>query len=528
MELTFPMCESIVNTLPIGLYTGRRIGIEVDKSAETSAYDLMEDKIRISYPIIAHRMNMVKDGSCNEEEAVRSMVYHEVAHAIMTPSPENIDNDELINIFEDERIETVLQDYFYDVRFRKQLYDIHGGHAPKATDAKKAFFNAVRFGLGTGKVQKEINRMIKNYAPLNPTSERYYGSPRCADYERDVHRLYDLISQEFKSNPDEFNEPSGGSGEQKQMDSIKQASGKGEEGKEESNGQKQGEGENKDEQEENGNNENEGEKKEENKNEGENESKKSTVPRENPVSHEELKRMVGASLGGHPDLNDAQVQKLNDFQRKVEIIIGNFNKKNKGGSGINTYSGVFNPRATTRPDYRFFERSMTTQGNNRFGTCHLNLIIDCSGSFCRNVPMTNGILQVLSEIERKNRNFSMDVGFINHDFRLCETVSDRKMVADGGNDVPDDMKEILMKLQKPNTCNYNIILFDGDALCNGWYPNPRKTFGVFDMKQTTLITDPENEQYMKPPFTSTKVVVTRNYTDELIDHILHALTIAFG
>ena len=189
---------------------------------------------------------------------------------------------------------------------------------------------------------------------------------------------------------------------------------------------------------------------------------------------------------------------------------------------------MFNPRATTRPDYRFFERSMTTQGNNRFGTCHLNLIIDCSGSFCRNVPMTNGILQVLSEIERKNRNFSMDVGFINHDFRLCETVSDRKMVADGGNDVPDDMKEILMKLQKPNTCNYNIILFDGDALCNGWYPNPRKTFGVFDMKQTTLITDPENEQYMKPPFTSTKVVVTRNYTDELIDHILHALTIAFG
>jgi hypothetical protein len=172
---------------------------------------------------------------------------------------------------------------------------------------------------------------------------------------------------------------------------------------------------------------------------------------------------------------------------------------------------------------------MTTQGNNKFGTCHLNLIIDSSGSFCDNVPLTNGILAVLSEIERKNRNFSMDVAFINHDFHLCESVRERRMVADGGNDIPDNMKEILMKLQKPQTCNYNIVLFDGDAICNRWGNyDGSKLFGVFDMKQTTLITDPDNEQYMNPPFTSAKVVVTRKYTEELIDHIIHALTIAFG
>ena len=58
--------------------------------------------------------------------------------------------------------------------------------------------------------------------------------------------------------------------------------------------------------------------------------------------------------------------------------------------------------------------------------------------------------------------------------------------------------------------------------------NLNKVFSVFDMKQTTLITDPDNEQYMDPPFTSTKVVVTHNYTKELIDHIIRALTIAFG
>ena len=53
-------------------------------------------------------------------------------------------------------------------------------------------------------------------------------------------------------------------------------------------------------------------------------------------------------------------------------------------------------------------------------------------------------------------------------------------------------------------------------------------FGVFDMKQTTLITDPDNESYLGSGFTSTKVIVTKNYTDELVRHITNALTIAFG
>ena len=48
------------------------------------------------------------------------------------------------------------------------------------------------------------------------------------------------------------------------------------------------------------------------------------------------------------------------------------------------------------------------------------------------------------------------------------------------------------------------------------------------MKQATLITDPDNETYMEPSFSSTKVVVTRNYTEELIRHITNALMIAFG
>lgn len=506
MELTFAKCESIVNTLPIGFYTGRRIEITLDKDVETSFYDTMEDKIVVSYPIIAMRMKQAPEGTCDEEEAVRSMLYHEVSHAILTPA-ENLYPSFQINCMEDERIETVLRHYYHGVDFRKQLLDIHDGHVPQAKDAQSAFFNAVRFGLGTGKVQKEVNRIINEYAKMNRNTRRY-DINGTSYYEQDVNDLYKLVCKEFKKNPEEF-QPQGGSGKGKPQEMDKMGNTK-PNGKEQSNEC------------ENENGEGENDKLEES------ESHKGE-PHECELSPDEVKKMVGASLGGHPNLDKAQVAKLAEFQKTVEMIIGNFNKKNKGGSGINAYSGVFNPRAVARKDYRFFERAMTTQGNNKFGTCHLNLIIDSSGSFCGNVPLTNGILAVLSEIERKNRNFSMDVAFINHDFHLCESVRERKMVANGGNDIPDNMKEILMKLQKPQTCNYNIVLFDGDAICNRWGNyDGNKLFGVFDMKQTTLITDPENEQYMNPPFTSAKVVVTQNYTKELIDHIIHALTIAFG
>jgi hypothetical protein len=513
MELTYARCESILDTLPIGFYTGRRIDISLDKEAETSFYSPMEDKIVVSYPIIAHRMSKVPDGS-DEEEAVRSMLYHEVSHAILTP--QEMRPNTAVNIMEDERIESVLRNYYHGVNFRKQLYDLHGGHAPKAENVEQAFYNAVRFGLGTGKVQTEVNRILKKYAKLNRSTNRYTSNNiDIAHYEHDISCLWDLIRKEFEDDPEAFNEQGGESGEAKQMDSLKQGQSAGQNGENQqgqNNKQMQnGEGE-------------------------ESESKQYSVGEEREevaMTMEQVKRMVGACLGTKPDnLSEAEKERLDNFQKTAEMIISNFNKKNKGGSGINAYSGVFNPRAVARKDYRFFERSMTTQGNNKFGTCHLNLIIDCSGSFAYNVNITNGIIAVLSEIERKNRNFTMDVAFINHEFHKCTSVRDRKMDAWGGNRIPAEMKQILLEMQKPQTCNYNIILFDGDAMCNNndchGMAEYQKRFGVFDMKQTTLITDPDNEEYMGSGFTSTKVVVTRKYTEELVNHITHALTIAFG
>lgn len=485
MELSFARCKSIVDTLPIGLYTGRRIPLELVKDAETSYYSITEDKIIISYPVIAYRFAQVKEGTCDEEEAVRSMLYHEVSHAILTPT--TLNNDFQNNCMEDQRIETVLKNYYHGVDFRKQLYDIHGGHAPKATDAKSAFFNAVRFGLGTATVQKEVNRIIKTYATLNRTSPNWNADYiDVSHYEDAIYELWRMIQNEFEKHPEEFSDPDG---EGQGVPSSERG---------EANGEPT--------------------------------EKISKDFAEVEMDTEQLKRMVGASLSKDAGLKPAEKEQLDSFQKTAETIINNFKKKNSGGSGINTYSGVFNPRAVARKDYRYFERSMSVQGNNKFGSCHLNLFIDCSGSFCDNVKLTNGILAVLSNIERKNHNFSMDVIFINHQLKICKSVRERQMTAWGGNSIPNNMKDIILEMQKPQTCNYNIILFDGDAICNDYsnMADAIKRFHTFDMKQATLITDPDNEPYMNPPFNSTKVVVTQQYTKELIRHITNALTIAFG
>ena len=221
MELSFAKCESIMNTLPIGFYTGRRINVKIDKKVKTSYYDPMEDSIVVSYPIIAHRMKVMPEGSCDEEEAVRSMMYHEVSHAILTPA-EALQNSFAVNCMEDERIETVLRNYFHGVNFRKQLLDVHGGHIPKATDTQSAFFNAVRFGLGTSRVQKEVQRIISKYAPMNRATARWERNIGAGYYEDDIEDLYRLIQKDFKTNPEEFQPQDGQGGEAQMMDKMVQ------------------------------------------------------------------------------------------------------------------------------------------------------------------------------------------------------------------------------------------------------------------------------------------------------------------
>ena len=498
MNITMAMCEAILKTLPVGYYCGRRIPVNFDGAAETSYYVPMEDAIYISFPIIKKGVERLPEGS-DLEQSVRSMLYHETSHAILTP-PSLIANcseerAQVLNIFEDERIETLLRDYYMNVDFKKQLYSITGGPVNPPKNVMQYFYNAVRFGnCPEKKWLNKIDELMNRYKKINRNSD-IWTTDR---YNCEVWRLYYDMCHAMPSMPTECAGFDGDIAENTN----------GGEGPE--TGSKECE------------NESVSTEKSENKSTGD---CTGALAHGISINSSEIAELIDKGLSVKNALSESQQKQVSDFEKMVNMLFTNFNKKTGSGSGINSYSGVFNPRATMRDDYRYFERSIVSNGNNKFGSLHLNLILDRSGSFYYNQDLTNAIIQALSNIEHRNKNFKMDIFFINEDIKKAETLKDREMNCNGGNRIPEKTAELFRKAQLPNTFNYNIVLFDGDAFSDEYditLAERQKKFKIFDKKQTYLITDSDNKRYMHKPFTAAKVIVTSNYTDELIKNLSRA------
>lgn len=505
MFVSFNTINSILRTLPIGYYCGRQVPVALDDKEPTSYYSPMENRIVISYPIIMEGLEKVSDENYTET-AVRSMLYHEISHVIMTPknlmSSVSSENRQLINIFEDERIETLLKDYYLDVNFKEQLHNIVTLDT-STTDPMQRFFNIVRFRVGEPQFIAEVDKIIKDYQHLTVLSDDYWEERQ---YINAIIDLYDKIASSAPA------PAQSAANSQTGFDDIKQLAealnGLMGEGQSESAAEAQNEGEDA-------------------QNEGEN-AKTGKGPY---LTTEAIKEIAKQAVSPTGTLDATASQQLASAETIIERLISNFNKKNKGGAGFNAYSGVFNPRAVMREDYKFFERSTPANGNAKYGTCRLNLFLDRSGSFYRNQNIVNALLAFLSEIERKNHNFSLSVSFINDDFVTCQTVKDRVMECCGSNRLPSNLTELFNGLQKKDSYNYNIFLFDGDAMCNnyGSIEDRKAIFKQIDQSHTCLITDSSNRCYMNNNrFTKAKVIVTSQYTEQLIDNITKAFHIMFA
>ena len=100
MEKNYGRIRQIAEQLPIGLYAKRRIETDLSEGETGSYYAPMEDKIVISFPQIAQGLTKIDENDPYMETAIRSMVYHEVSHALLTPK--DLQPTDIINIFEDE------------------------------------------------------------------------------------------------------------------------------------------------------------------------------------------------------------------------------------------------------------------------------------------------------------------------------------------------------------------------------------------------------------------------------------------
>lgn len=510
--------KKILDTLPIGYYANCRVPMTLDEEGNSSYIDLIDRHIVIGFKLIEAGMAKVEDESYLES-AIRAMLYHEVSHAMLTPKCLKV--TDINNIFEDERIETILSNFFMNVDFKKNIklindWDSYCMTRPK--NAMDAFYRAVRFRVGKKEWLETIEKVIKEYYDTTSADE-------CAwDYEYRIKEVYNMIARDFPSTPtSEMTAPpqngegdgKSGSGEgagRNTSDMRKSEAGNSE--------GKQGEGEG------------------EGKGEGEGQGEGQEGNEQNQSDMD--------GKGGNGDFNQAQIDRIRKLARKVlksvsngycdpsleqtlGRIIDSFNKKTASGSAMQSYSGVINPRLVGRPDYRIFERSANERGANKFGTVHLNLFLDESGSYYSNQEETNKLIASLAQIERTNKNFSFDIVYCGEGERLCDK-KHRTMVCGGGNRLDDEVFKLYRDLQKPNTYNYNIILFDGDAFSDVRYCNRsayQKNFGAFNNSNCTIISDPSNETAIRKYAPSARKIITRNYLSELIKNVTSALQFAF-
>lgn len=511
MNVSIKEIEEVVVTLPISYYAKRRVPIFPEKKTMvgTSYYDPAKDEIHIDCGLIQSGLKNAPETEDEEfrETAIRSMVYHELSHAILTPSSKQVQNElrydnlppEIFNVFEDERIETLLKDFYINVNFKKNLLYIFGNSIPTPTTPEEKFFNLVRFRCYQGtQWAKRVDEIIERYRGVNVNSfnsEEYSDSKLAENYIEEVAILYHEFLKEENKGKGVSDNPSERADIENSINGTGTSEGFSENNVEERTGEGQGEGEEGEacKGQSNGQGEGRGNK------QGEGQGKR-TEGNHNSHSLEGQGKDGRGGGGGKNELFgkvfNEEYKRYHDnaLTAELNVIISSFNKKNNSGSGCTSYSGVFNPRNVAREDYRYFDKKTSARGNNTYGTFHLNLVIDNSGSFSGLQNSANKLINSLIDIEKKNSNFSFDVIFSN--VGLYEATKDnRYVVANGGNALEyDEVLEVMNKHKKKNAYVYNIVMHDGwtDARASRGRKN---AFLAWDTSNTTIIDTGDNSEY---------------------------------
>ena len=523
MSITVNTIRNIFNTLPIGYYLGRRITNVLSEKTTAAFYDPITDEIVVGAPLIMEGLNHISEDISDIESLIRGLLYHEVSHVILTPSllkSYNYIYADQINIFEDERIETIMQHRFHGVNFKRNVVILNNYNGKDPENADEAFYYAVRFRHGKQTYINTVNAIIDKYSKINSKTKE-------TDYEaycEEIIELYKKIKKDWEtetSNESKSGSKSGSkSSEEKSKSSNKSSSNFSNESSKE-------------------NNEYSNESSKEN---NESSSEPSNGDSEEIIENDEdkINDLVDKITNNIYNPSDYTIDKIineaissslkNKYDDpKLVLTLSNIiNKKLKAnknnGSAINSYSGSLNKRAIgSRDDYKWWSQQNRAGHVRQYSKVHFNLFIDNSGSFYRNDDRMNTFIRALSKIN--NSDFSFDVITINTAIVEWES-HDRVFSSCGGNKLPQKIGKIVKKHMKPACNNYNIVLFDGDAHSDDYNSingTSNDTFKYFDGNNTIIISDYENKRYIDPSIKIAKVVYTHNYCDRFIEEIIKLL-----
>lgn len=499
MEISYLQVKKIFDTLPVGYYIGRDVQRELSNDSKESFYDPMNDKICISYSFIKEELKETDEK--NIENDVRTLLYHEVSHAFLTPkylmsrfserfprSEYSISSNIVINIFEDERIERIFDNFFLGVDFDEYCKRVnHWTGISKAKNIEEAWYDFIRFRTTIKTCEYLLPRLdyiIKKYSLLNTNMYRFDRS--VTDYCGDVINLFRDFYREW--NKDSKKSESNSKASTDKIDSTSSSISSSDSSVSLDLDIKS-----------------------ENIKPGKSEEKK----KESVISKSALKDIINHVTT--PYIDDKMIETFKQIFNKNSKIT----KRNS--SAINTYSGMFDARSVVRDDYKFFLQSNRIGHQKAYSKMKLNLFIDRSGSFAGSVNTVNKIIYALQKVEKLNQNFEFDVVTIGMDEQLLPK-NNRTFSAHGGNAITPKMTSIYNSLQSTQHEVINILLFNGECYTDCAFENC-KYLGCFNNKKSVIISENSNKRAFDKYIPGVKVKYCTNFTDELYKSIITALQI---
>lgn len=509
MKPSVGYCQDVLKTLPVGYYLGHPVSLRLDPTGNTTYIELDCERVTVSYNNICAALKNASD-DIDPEPIIRALLYHEISHALLTPrclfssiTFSFIDKccsryknradrakyiwnhfHDIINIFEDERIETTCRNYYLNVDFKRLMILLNGD--PKNfmnRDPLGKFFALVRYRIGTEAQLNTVSTIIKDFCGYT------YTMPHCENYVKNIIKLFaSILPSSFQHSPTD---------NEQDNDAMQDA---------QDNGSVQ---------------------------DDQNDDAEDQTPPA-PLTDDQVDAIAQAieeKLKACPiDVEKSQLKKAfktlstnreavairAQFERVVQTAL---NKHKAQSSGSLGYSGRIDPRSVANKDYRWFAKKSQGSSVKRFSKIQFNLFCDDSGSFCNSKLKMNAVILALKELAATNRDIQVKVIHCGNGITVPDQESPWLQCCNSSY-FDGNIPRIYKEAQQPDATNINMVVFDGEfgALKD---ITKDKAFGVFNHPNCIIVSDTENEEaFNKYAPQARKTFIGYRYADVFISQLL--------
>ena len=549
MQLTKELLQHYINKVPIGYYVGRNVDVAIGDKDDTY-FDLVKGSIVISYPTIKDNARLIKTDA-DAEKSVRHLIFHELSHALLTPRILHIDM--VLNVFEDERIESILKNYYLDTDFKAFVKKLNGFKNQPPENEWDAWYQLVRYRRGPVYFLSRVHEIIDDYTHLDIAVSRIDTEIRSSirNYESEVNSLYEEFVRWYnKTNPSDLKI------DKSLKDLMQNGEGDGQSDDKNNQQTQVGTGLSNANNNQSDNNKDDLEKALQKSLESFKDSKKDLLMEVSKVDDKANKfanvssiEAIDVNEGNYDDLytiiddsddkaggiwhrpgkdDDKAKQKADKavFDTIDSLISLLKTTRKNNGSSIAAYSGVINPRNIIRDDYKYFMQQNRKGHASVYSKMHLNMFIDCSASFKDNDEKVNTLLWALTKFERAVPDFSYDLISCGVGQKLRPKYN-RTQSSYDGTVLTDDIFDMFKKQQFTNAVNMNIVLYDGKVNHLHKYKTTGKciesNWEAFNDVNTVIIVDDSNEEAVNKFCPLAHKIISKDYVEELYKNTYAAL-----